>query len=152
MKKIIIASDHAGFPLKKQLSLFLQNLGYSVDELGAEAHDNPVDYPNVALLTARQFLNQKEYLAGVLVCGTGIGMTIAANKVPLIRCALPQNIYAARMAKEHNNANFIAFGSRIAYREKAEMMLQTYLEATFDPDSRHANRVRQIDQITTKSD
>ncbi len=113
-----------------------------MDNLGVDSEES-VDYPDMAQEACGRYLSDGGYDFGVVCCGTGIGISIAANKVKGIRCALPQNIFAAQMAREHNNANFIAFGGRIDYWEPVEKMLDAFIDSTFAGD-RHARRVDKI--------
>ena len=119
MKRIIIANDHGAVAIKQQIVKHLESRGYTVDNIGVDTEDS-VDYPDMAEKACNQFLKDGNYEFGIVCCGTGIGISISANKVKGIRCALPQNVFAAQMAKEHNNANFIAFGGRIEYPETVE--------------------------------
>ena len=142
MKRVIIANDHGAVEIKQKLVKHLESRGYTVDNLGVDS-ETSVDYPDMAQKACTQFLADGSYDFGIVCCGTGIGISIAANKVDGIRCALPQNVYAAQMAKEHNNANFIAFGGRIDYPEPVEKMLDTFIDSNFGGD-RHGRRVDKI--------
>lgn len=140
--KVIIANDHGAVALKTRLMNYMQSKGITVVNLGTD-DEVSVDYPDIARKACTEYL-KGGYDFGILLCGTGIGMSIAANKVNGIRAALPQNAYAARMAKEHNNANFLVFGGRIDYPEAPETILDAYLNAFYDPKSRHGRRVAKI--------
>lgn len=142
MKRVIIANDHGAVDIKKRLAAHLESRGFTVENLGVDSEDS-VDYPDKAREACTRFLADGEYEFGILCCGTGIGISISANKIKGIRCALPQNIYAAQMAREHNDANFIAFGGRIEYWEPAEQMLDAFIDASFGGD-RHGRRVDKI--------
>ncbi|WP_319416209.1 RpiB/LacA/LacB family sugar-phosphate isomerase [Marispirochaeta aestuarii] len=142
MKRVIIANDHGAIEIKQKLVKHLESRGYRVDNLGVDSEES-VDYPDMAKEACERFLSDGGYEFGVVCCGTGIGISIAANKVKGIRCALPQNIFAARMGREHNNANFIAFGGRIDYWEPVEKMLDAFIDGDFAGD-RHARRVDKI--------
>jgi ribose 5-phosphate isomerase B len=139
--KIVIANDHGAVDLKKQIVEYLEKNGHTVINLGTDSGDS-CDYPDMAELAAKEYF-KGGYDFGVLLCGTGIGISISANKINGIRCALPQNVFAAKMAKEHNNANFIAFGGRIKYEESVFDMLDTFMNSTFE-GGRHAQRVDKI--------
>ena len=117
---------------------FLKARGYEVNYLGT-AENKSVDYPDMAKLACDEFL-KGGYEFGVLCCGTGIGISISANKIRGIRCALPQNCFAAQMAKEHNDANFIAFGGRIDYQDDVLDMVKAYISTQASQDERHARR------------
>jgi ribose 5-phosphate isomerase B len=141
--RVVMACDHGGLDRKNELKAWLLNERYEVNDLGV--HDEKsVDYPDRAELACREFLNDGGYAFGVLLCGTGIGISISANKIPGIRCGLPQDIFAARMAREHNNCQFIAFGGRIDYKESITEMLRAFCEASFAEEERHVRRVNKI--------
>ncbi len=141
MKKVVLGADHGGYELKDRIAEFLKNKGYEIKDMGVNSSDS-VDYPDFAEKTAREFLSG-DYDFGVVCCGTGIGISISANKVKGIRCALPQNVFAARMSREHNNANMIAFGGRIEYPEPVEDMVEAFISAKFQ-GGRHERRVNKI--------
>lgn len=138
---VVIANDHGAVHTKNELTAHLIARGYQVTNLGV---DDPtsVDSPDMAAAACTEFF-KGDYAFGIVCCGTGIGISIAANKIEGIRCALPQNIFAARMAKEHNNVNFLAFGGRIDYPESITAMLDAYMDAEFQ-GGRHADRVQKI--------
>ena len=138
MSKVVVANDHGAVELTAAIVEFLKNRGFEVNYLGT-AENKSVDYPDMAELACTEFL-KGDYEFGVLCCGTGIGISISANKIHGIRCALPQNCFAAQMAKEHNAANFIAFGGRIDYQESVTDMLGAYIDAQISQDERHARR------------
>lgn len=143
--KVIIANDHGAVALKKKLITYMESRGITVVNLGTD-NENSVDYPDMARKACSEYL-KGGYDFGILLCGTGIGISIAANKIEGIRAALPQNSYAAKMAKEHNNANFLVFGGRIEYSEPPESILDAYLKASYDPESRHGRRVSKLKTI-----
>lgn len=138
MPKAVVANDHGAVELTAKLVNFLKSKGYEVNYLGTGGNSS-VDYPDMAKLACEEF-NRGGYDFGILCCGTGIGISISANKIHGIRCALPQNSYAARMAKEHNDANFIAFGGRIDYPENVLDILNAYITAKTSAEDRHARR------------
>ena len=144
-KRVVIANDHGAVDLKKRIVQHLTELGYSVDDLGV-AKNETADYPDQAVKACNSFLTG-DYEFGIVCCGTGIGITMAANKIDGIRCALPQNNFAASMAKEHNNANFLAFGGRIDYSDSVEGMLNAFLNSSFNNENRHMRRVDKIMKI-----
>ena len=138
MLKVVVANDHGAVELTATIVDYLKDRGFEVNYLGT-AENKSVDYPDMAELACTEFL-KGDYDFGVLCCGTGIGISISANKIHGIRCALPQNCFAAQMAKEHNAANFIAFGGRIDYQESVMDMLGAYIDAQISQDERHARR------------
>lgn len=138
MASIVLANDHGAVDLAATFEKHLIKRGYSVNNLGVTT-ETSVDYPDMAELACTEF-KKGDYEFGILLCGTGIGISISANKIEGIRCALPQNIFAAEMAKMHNNANFIAFGGRIDYQDDPCAMLDAFIDATFEGD-RHQRRI-----------
>ncbi len=142
-----MANDHGAAELALRLKEHLEAKGFEVNHLGVTSTES-VDYPDMAKAAVEEY-RKGGYSAGVLLCGTGIGISLAANKMKGIRCALPQDSYAAAMAKEHNNANFIAFGGRIEYKEEPEKMLDAYLDAEF-AGGRHQRRVDKIMDLEGK--
>lgn len=143
--KFVIANDHAAVELKETLKAWLEARGDTVEDLGV-GPDEKADYPDKGEEAGLAFM-AGGYDYGILCCGTGIGISIAANKVKGIRCALPQNAYAAAMAKEHNDCQFIAFGGRIEYPETPVDMLQAFLDAEYGDTDRHQRRVDKIMSI-----
>lgn len=141
MKKVVIANDQAAVEIKMQIIRHLESRGYRVVNLGVDEAVS-IDYPDMAEKACLEY-KTGGYDFGVVCCGTGIGISISANKIKGIRCALPQNIFAAEMAKKHNNANFIAFGGRIVYSEPVEKMLDAFIDSQFE-DGRHRRRVDKI--------
>ncbi|MFN7175456.1 MAG: ribose 5-phosphate isomerase B [Thermaurantiacus sp.] len=140
--RIVIASDHAGFALKAALAADLAARGMSVEDLGPETGDEPVDYPEYGRRCAEAVAEGRAE-RGILVCGSGIGISIAANRVAGVRCALVHDHLSARLAREHNDANMIAFGGRLTGIETARDALATFLETPF-AGGRHAARVAQL--------
>ncbi len=142
--RIALGADHAGYHVKETLRQFLENAGYPVDDLGTWSEES-VDYPDYGKAVAdRVAAHQDVY--GLAVCGTGMGMAIAANKVPGIRAAVAHNVDTARLAREHNDANVLAMGGRVVNGAQAIEMVQTFLDTTF-AGGRHARRVQKITQI-----
>ena len=142
MKKVVVANDQGAVELTASIVSYLENRGYEVNYLGVKEPVS-VDYPDMAKAACEEF-NKGGYEFGIVCCGTGIGISICANKIHGIRCALPQNCYAAKMAKEHNDANFIAFGGRISYQEPVLDILASYLDAQVSKEERHVRRREKI--------
>jgi len=140
--KVVIGSDHGGFELKQTLAAHLKEKGFDVTDVGCY-DTNSVDYPDIAE-KACKLVTSGEACWGVLVCGTGIGISIAANKISGIRCALVSNEYCAEMTKRHNNTNMLAFGGRVTGPDLAKNILNAFINAEFE-GGRHQNR---IDKIT----
>lgn len=142
--KVVVGSDHGGFELKEVLKKHLEDKDVDVTDVGAY-DTNSVDYPDIAVKACEK-VTSGECNFGVLVCGTGIGISIAANKVKGIRCALVSNEYCAEMTKRHNNANMLAFGGRVTGPDLAKNILDAYINAEFE-GGRHQNRVDKISAI-----
>ena len=136
--KAVIANDHGGVELAASLIKHLEEKRIEVTYLGIDSTES-VDYPDYAEKAVNEY-RKGCYDFGILVCGTGIGISVSANKMKGIRCALPQNSYAAAMAKQHNNANFIAFGGRIEYTEPVTDILDAYIDSEFE-GGRHQRRI-----------
>ena len=138
---VALGADHAGFQLKEALKGWLIEHGYQVVDHGTHSAES-VDYPDYAAQVGEAVADHKVE-RGVLVCGTGIGMTIAANKVPGVRAALCSDIYTARMSREHNDANVLTLGGRLMGPEMALDILKMWLETDFAGD-RHRRRIGKI--------
>ena len=141
---IALGADHAGFELKESLKAWLIDRGYQVLDLGAHSTDS-VDYPDYAAQVAEAVADRKVE-RGILICGTGIGMTMAANKVPGVRAALCSDLYTARMSRAHNDANVLALGGRLMGPEMAADILEMWLETEF-AGGRHSRRVDKIADV-----
>jgi ribose 5-phosphate isomerase B len=142
--KISIGSDHAGYRHKEALKEALEADGYAVIDVGT-ASEESVDYPDFASAAARLVAEGKAEM-GVLVCGTGIGVSIAANKIKGIRAANVTNVEMARLAREHNDANMVAVGARITPVELAIEIVRTFLKSEFS-GGRHTKRVEKIQDL-----
>lgn len=138
--KILIANDHRGINIKNSLQNYLIKNNYIVENLGTDSLDS-VDYPNLAFNLCDKIDNDT---LGILICGTGIGMSIAANKVKGIRCAKVSSVEEAKLCREHNNANVIAISSNLS-TIKAKKIIKTFIETKFSSDDRHKRRVKIID-------
>ena len=146
MSKVLIASDHAGVAVKSDVSDLLRSLGHEVRDLGPETNQS-VDYPDFAHRLSDGIV-QNDADWGVLVCGTGIGMSIAANKVSGVRAALANDPYSARLAREHNDANVLVFGARVIGPEMIKEVVKAFAVGRFIPgdDGRHRRRVSKIER------
>lgn len=142
--KIAIASDHVGLELKPIIVEYLKELGYEVEDFGPNSTER-TDYPKYGKVVAEEVANNKADL-GILICGTGVGISISANKVKGIRAVVCSEPYSAQLSKEHNNTNILAFGSRVIGSELAKMIVKAWLDAEFE-GGRHANRVNMISDI-----
>jgi ribose 5-phosphate isomerase B len=143
---IAIGADHGGFHLKKQVHSFLEQLGHQVSDFGTD-NECSVDYPDFARSVAQAVAGGAADF-GVLICGTGIGMSISANKVHGVRAALCHECYSARMARAHNNANVLCFGARVVGDELALDVVRVFLSTPFESASeRHVRRVAKIAEL-----
>ena len=142
--KIAIANDHAALELKNELLVYLDSIGVEYVNFGTDSKDS-VDYPIYAYKAANAVISG-QCDRGILICGTGIGMSLAANKVKGIRCALCSEPYSASMAVQHNNANMLAMGERVVGVEVAKTVVKAYLESEFE-GGRHVKRLGMIDKI-----
>ncbi len=142
--KIALGADHAGFELKQKLRERLEREGFEVHDRGTASNDS-VDYPDFARMVGEEVASKQADL-GVLVCGSGIGMAMAANKVPGVRAANVSSEYEAEMSRRHNDANVLAIGARILDEPKAAAIVGKFLQTQFE-GGRHQRRVDKIGEI-----
>ena len=142
--KIGIGNDHSAVEMKQEISKYLQSKGYEIVNYGTDSTES-YPYPTAALNVAHAVV-EKKVDCGILICGTGIGIGIAANKVKGIRCATCSEPYSAKLSKLHNNSNILSFGARVVGVELAKMIVDSWLEAEFE-SGRHAQRVQMIQDI-----
>ena len=140
-KKVCIASDHAGYKLKEYIKNFLILKNISIIDLGP-TNDSSVDYPDFAKRVSNRVKTKKSDI-GILVCGSGTGMAISANKVKKIRAAVCYNLTSTRLSRQHNNANIIALGSRLTKKSTALKLISVFLSTKFE-GGRHLRRVKKI--------
>lgn len=143
--KIIIASDHAGFSLKEEIKSYLISLGHDVNDQGTDSNDS-VDYPDYALKVA-EAVSSGRYLKGILICGTGGGMAIAANKLPDIRAYVCSSTETAKQSREHGDSNTLVLGAWLVEKELAKKIVNTWLSTEFYKDERYARRLEKIKAI-----
>lgn len=143
-EKIIIGSDHAGFCLKNKIIKHLEQSGYSVEDAGTYSLES-CDYPVIAQDVANN-IKENKYEKGILVCGTGIGMCIVANKIKTIRAAVVSDTCSAKMSRLHNNSNILCLGERIVGEELAKDIVDLWLKTPFLGE-RHARRVEMFEEI-----
>ena len=141
IKRVLLASDHAGFKLKDKIKRFLIKKGNTVLDLGTK-NANSVDYPDYAHLLSKKMKNNKSQF-GILICGTGIGMDMAANKHKNIRAALCYNTKSTKLSRQHNNANVMTIGARLIKGKTALMCVGTFLKTEF-VGGRHIKRIKKI--------
>ncbi len=144
---IAVGSDHAGYELKEKVKAYLEKNNIKVSDFGCFANES-VDYPDYAVKVAKSVVaGENEW--GILICGTGIGISITANKIKGIRAALCCSEYMAKMARKHNNANILAMGGRTTTPDNAEKIIEVFLNTEFE-GGRHAVRVKKIHDLTGK--
>jgi len=147
MSKLLIASDHAGFVLKEKLKNYLSKKGISVKDLGTYSKER-CDYPEYAYKLAKS-VSSGGHKRGILVCKSGIGDSIVANKVPGVRAALCYNLKAAKLSRQHNDSNVLVLGSAFVKEDIAKRMISLWLKTKF-LGGRHLRRVKQIKEIEQK--
>ena len=144
MEKIAIASDHGGFELKECIIAHLLSTGWDVDDLGPHRGDS-VDYPDFGIKLA-EAVSEKKVGRGIVICGTGIGMSIVVNRYPRIRGALCADLFTAKLCREHNDSNILVMGGRVVGKGLAIEIVNTWLNTPFS-GGRHQKRLDKIDQI-----
>ena len=144
MERIAIGSDHAGFAMKEALKQYLTEKGYDVKDFGTDSEAS-CDYPDLAFAVA-DCVAAKEADKGVLVCGTGIGMSMAANKVRGIRAAVVGDAFSAEATRSHNDANILCMGARVIDEEKAKEFLDIFLNTPFSEGENHIRRIGKLER------
>ena len=143
--KIVIGADHAGFQLKHAVGDLLRSLGHTVVDVGA-FNENPSDYPDFALLVGNSVLEGKGE-RGILICGSGVGVSVAANKIKGIRAAVCHDTYSAHQGVEHDDMNVLVLGSRVIGPKLAEDLVKAFLSASFTNEERHKRRLAKVAAI-----
>ena len=146
--KIAIGADHAGFRLKDDIAEALRAAGHEVEDFGCNCADS-IDYPDYAIPVCEKVASG-EADRGILICGTGIGMSIAANKIPGIRCALVHDLFSAKATREHNDTNVLAMGERVIGPGLALEIAKVWIETQFSQGPRHQNRIDKIKRLEDK--
>jgi len=146
MKKIALASDHGGFDLKESVIAHLLNTGWEVDDLGPHSGDS-VDYPDYGIKLA-EAVAEKKVERGIVICGTGVGMSIVVNRYPGIRGTLCSDVFTAKLCREHNDSNILIMGGRVIGKGLAAEIVNTWLNTPFE-GGRHQKRLDKINQIDT---
>ncbi|GGD00627.1 ribose 5-phosphate isomerase B [Pontibacillus salipaludis] len=139
--KVIVASDHGGVNIRKEVTSLLEEMNIEFEDIGCDC-EGSVDYPDYGIPAAERVANG-EFDRAILICGTGIGMSISANKVKGVRCALVHDLFTAKVTREHNDSNVLAMGERVIGPGLAREIAKTWLSAEFE-GGRHANRVSKI--------
>jgi ribose 5-phosphate isomerase B len=146
--KVVIGSDHAGFQLKNAMGDYLRAVGNEVMDIGA-FNENPSDYPDFAEAVGRAVLDGKAE-RGVLICGSGVGASVAANKLPGIRAGMCHDTYSAHQGVEHDNINVLVLGSRVVGVALAQDLVKTFMGARFSNEERHVRRLGKVKALETK--
>lgn len=146
--KVVIGSDHAGFQLKNAMGDVLRSMGNDVLDVGA-FNENPSDYPDFAEAVGRAVLDGKAE-RGVLICGSGVGASVAANKLPGIRAGMCHDTYSAHQGVEHDNINILVLGSRVIGVALAHDLVKTFMGAKFSNEERHVRRLGKVKALETK--
>jgi ribose 5-phosphate isomerase B len=141
--KIVIGADHAGFDLKQEVSQHLRELGHEIVDIGTHEPNQPDDYPDFAKLVARQVQNGS-VKRGVLICGSGVGASVAASKFKGIRAAVCHDHYSARQGVEHDDMNVLVLGSRVIGSSNAIDLVDAYIGAKFSGEERHVRRLAKV--------
>jgi RpiB/LacA/LacB family sugar-phosphate isomerase len=149
--RIVVAGDHAGFDLKLFLATELRQAGHDVLDLGAFDSIHPDDYPDFAMALGRAVLDGRGE-RGILVCGSGVGVSVAANKIHGIRAGLCHDTYSAHQGVEHDNMNVLVLGSRVVGFELARDLVAAFLGASFTNEERHVRRLAKVDEIERRGD
>jgi ribose 5-phosphate isomerase B len=147
--RLAIASDHAGFELKSHMLRLLQEGGHELLDCGTHSTD-PVDYPDFAVRLGETVLRQ-DAERGILICGSGVGAAVAANKLPGIRAAVCHDTYSARQGVEHDDLNVLCLGARIIGSELARELVLSFLQARFSGDARHVKRLEKIAELERRA-
>ncbi|HKN74231.1 MAG TPA: ribose 5-phosphate isomerase B [Candidatus Acidoferrum sp.] len=146
--KVVIGSDHAGFQLKNAMSDVLRSMGNDVLDVGT-FNENPSDYPDFAEAVGRAVLDGKAE-RGVLICGSGVGASVAANKLPSIRAGMCHDTYSAHQGVEHDNINVLVLGSRVIGVALAQDLVKTFMGAKFSNEERHVRRLGKVKALEAK--
>lgn len=140
--RIVIGSDHAGFNLKKELATFLISQGYDIVDVGTDS-TQPVDYPDIAEALGK-VLAENRADRGIFICGSGVGASVAANKIPGLRAGLCHDTYSAHQCVEHDNVNVLVLGARVIGTELAKELTRAFLLAEFTAEERHQRRLKKL--------
>ena len=148
--RVVLGADHAGYLLKENLAKYLTELGYEFEDIGT-CDETPVDYPNIAVALSQAIIDGRAE-RGILICGSGVGASIAANKIPGIRAGLCHDTYSAHQGVEHDDTNVLVLGSRIIGTELARELVRSFLGARFTNEERHLRRVGKVIALETNRD
>ena len=148
-RRVALGTDHGGYALKTELMPWLQGLGYEVLDLGAHAFDAGDDYPDFAAVVARAVASGQAP-RGIIICGSGIGACIVANKVTGVRASACQDTYSARQGVEHDDMNVLCLGARVIGAELAKEVVNAFLSAQFSGEERHRRRLQKLIDIESQ--
>ncbi len=146
--KIALGSDHGGYQLKENLKEYLEELHLEYTDFGCDSEE-PIDYPDIGFKVSRE-VKKGNYDKGILICGTGIGMSIVANKIEGIRASLCHDVFSAQKAREHNDANILTLGGRVIGVGLAREIVKVWLNTDFSQEERHLIRLKKIEQEEDK--
>jgi len=146
--RVVMGSDHAGFNLKKELTEFIISQGHEVIDVGTDSTD-PVDYPDIAEALGKELLENRGD-RGIFICGSGIGASIAANKIPGLRAGLCHDTYSAHQCVEHDNVNVLVLGARVIGVELAKEITKAFLLAKYTAEERHQRRLKKLSDLERK--
>jgi ribose 5-phosphate isomerase B len=147
--KVAVACDHAGFPLKQAVLEAVRQVGHEPLDLGTNADHPPIDWPDVAEWAGRA-IQRGEAERGIVICGSGVGVAVAANKLRGIRAGMCHDTYSAHQSVEHDNANMLSLGARVIGPELAEDVVKAFLGAKFSGEERHMKRLAKLDALEAK--
>ena len=148
--RIAIAGDHAGFTLKKNMLPWIVSLGHEVNHLGAFSIDPDDDYPDFAFLVAKEISSGKAD-KGIIICGSGVGACITANKIQGVRAAISHDLYSSHQGVEHDDMNVLCLGSRVINQDLAKKIIESFLDAMFSGHDRHIRRLQKVLDIESQS-
>lgn len=144
--RVAIACDHAGFPLKAAVAKVIADMGHDVINLGTDTPDVPTDYPDIAQ-TLGKVIQLEEADRGILICGSGVGTSIAANKMRGVRAAVCHDVYSSAQGVEHNNMNVLCLGGRVIGPALAAKLVEAFLQATFSEEERFIRRLEKVKEL-----
>ncbi len=147
--RVVLGSDHAGYEMKQSILAYVKTLGHEILDVGAHSSESPVDYPDYAEAVGMAVVN-KEADRGILICGSGVGSVVAANKIPGIRASVCHDCYSAHQGVEHDNMNVLVLGSRVIAPWLAQDLVRLFLEATFSGEERHLKRLAKMQKLEAK--
>ena len=149
-RRLVLGADHGGFSLKAELIPWLRDLGYDIEDKGAHTFDPADDYPDFAEAVARA-VSSNEGVRGIVICGSGVGASVTANKIPGVRAGICHDTYSARQGVEHDDMNVLCLGARIVGIELAKELVSAFLDANYSGEERHERRLNKVLAIEEKT-